>query len=95
MKDKNPIGTRACLKIASYVKSTYFFPRKSQESTYIFLRILPLSFLLTKKNNNTIIKSWACIQDMDSRDGGVCGTNLLQEISEKLIRKPSNQCNLD
>ena len=49
MKDKNPIGTRACMKIASYVKSTYFFPRKSQESTYIFLRILPLSFLLKKR----------------------------------------------
>ena len=52
----------------------------------------------TEKNNSNNSESslcWACIQDMDSRDGGVCGTNLLHEISGKLIPKPTSSCRLD
>lgn len=68
--------------------------RKSQESTYIFLRILPLSFLLAKRIIIIIIvkvqyaglvsRIWTA--EMEE----YVGTNLLHEISGKLIPKPTS-----
>lgn len=90
----SPKRTKTCMNVSNFVKDTSFLenPRRVPIVCYIFLRILPLSFLLAKnkKKNNESTLCWACIQDIDRRDGGVCGADLLHEISGKLILKPSS-----
>lgn len=69
------------MKIANFVKVTSFLenPRRVPIMCYMFLRILPPSFLLEKKINATC-HIWACVQEMDSRVTGIHGTDLLHEI---------------
>ena len=53
----SPKRTKTCMNISSFVKGTSFLenPRRVPIVCYIFLRILPLNFLLAKKKKKKLI----------------------------------------
>lgn len=58
IEELSPKRTKTCMNVPNFVKGTSFLenPRRVPIVCYIFLRILPLSFLLAKKKKNKIMK---------------------------------------